>query len=299
MTKQADINYAVADRDLRYYIFDWDDNILHMPTHIHLERLTEKGEWVPHSVSTAVFSLIRNDTAHYRPPGGNWEDAFGHFRDIDIDDENIFLRDTRRAVDRVVSGDVSPAPSFNTLKRVLTEGRLFAIVTARGHDPEVLMSGVRYFIERIFTPAEKRTMLRNLRGYLEWLEPDHNKRSDEEVLDYYLSLNKYHGCMSPRFRKLLREHNYEAASTEEGKQFAIRDFVRHVMAILRKHGVDKPISVGFSDDDEGNAKAVERFIEQELAREFPGVKFAVYYTNDPTLPSGRKVEVRGQLNLGL
>jgi hypothetical protein len=29
------------------------------------------------------------------------------------------------------------------------------------------------------------------------------------------------------------------------------------------------------------------------------VKFAVYYTNDPDLPSGRKVEVRGQLSLGL
>ena len=119
------------------------------------------------------------------------------------------------------------------------------------------------------------------------------------MLDYYLSLNKYHGCMSPRFRALLREHNYEAAGTEEGKQFAIRDFVRYVIGILRERGVDKPISVGFSDDDEGNAQAVETFIEQELAREYPGVKFAVYYTNDPDLPAGRKVEVRGQLSLGL
>jgi len=293
------INYAVADRDLKYYIFDWDDNILHMPTHIHLDRRDETGQWVPHSVSTAVFSVIRADAENFRPPRGDWEEAFRDFRDIDIDNENVLLRDTRMAIERVVSGGQKAGPSFEIFRQTLVEGRLFAIVTARGHDPEVLMSGVRYFIERIFTPAEKRTMLRNLRGYLEWLEPDHNKRSDEEVLDYYLSLNKYHGCMSPRFRKLLREHNYEAASTEEGKQFAIRDFVRHVMAILRKHGVDKPISVGFSDDDEGNAKAVERFIEQELAREFPGVKFAVYYTNDPTLPSGRKVEVRGQLNLGL
>ena len=78
-----------------------------------------------------------------------------------------------------------------------------------------------------------------------------------------------------------------------------RDFVRYIIGILRERGVDKPISVGFSDDDEGNAQAVETFIEQELAREYPGVKFAVYYTNDPDLPAGRKVEVRGQLSLGL
>ncbi len=299
MDKASDINYAVADRDLRYFIFDWDDNILHMPTHIHLERLTDGGEWVPCSVSTSLFSLIRNDTVHYRPAEGSWELAFRDFRDVEIEQENVFLRDTREAIDRVVRGDVSPAPSFETLKRVLGEGRLFAIVTARGHDPDVLKAGVRYFIERTFSDEEKRNMLRNLRGYLEWLEPGHDKDSDEEVLAYYLSLNKYHGCMSPRFAALLREHNYEAAGTEEGKQFAIRDFVRHVIGILRERGVDKPISVGFSDDDEGNARAVETFIEQELAREFPGVKFAVYYTNDPELPSGRKVEVCGQLSLGL
>lgn len=299
MTLKKDINYAVANRDLRYFIFDWDNNILHMPTRIHLERLTDEGEWVPCSVSTALFSLIRSDTEHYRPPGGSWEHAFCDFRDIEIEEENVFLRDTRQAIDRVVSGDEAPAPSFETLKRVLMEGRLFAIVTARGHDPDVLKAGVRYFIDRIFTVAEKQTMLRNLRGYLEWLEPGHDRRTDDEVLDYYLSLNKYHGCMSSRFRALLCEHNYEGADTEEGKQFAIRDFVRHVVGILRERGVDKPISVGFSDDDEGNALAVERFIERELADEFPGVKFAVYHTSDPDLPSGRKVEVRGQLSLGL
>ncbi len=299
MGKTIDINYAVADRDLRYFVFDWDDNILHMPTRIHLEHLTEEGKWVPYSVSTSLFSLIRGDTEHYRPPGGSWEEAFRDFRDVEIEEENVFLRDTRNAIDRVVSGEESPAPSFDTLKRVLTEGRLFAIVTARGHDPDVLKAGVRYFIERTFTPDEKRVMLRNLRGYLEWLEPGHDKDTDDDVLEYYLSLNKYHGCMSPRFAALLREHDYGAAGTEEGKQFAIRDFVRHVIGILRERGVDKPISVGFSDDDEGNARAVETYIEQELAREFPGVKFAVYYTNDPDVPSGRKVEVRGQLSLGL
>ena len=31
-------NEAIPQRDLKYYIFDWDDNILRMPTYIHLER---------------------------------------------------------------------------------------------------------------------------------------------------------------------------------------------------------------------------------------------------------------------
>ena len=39
------VNLGVGSRDFKYYIFDWDDNILHMPTRIHLEKkgvLTKK-----------------------------------------------------------------------------------------------------------------------------------------------------------------------------------------------------------------------------------------------------------------
>ena len=54
-----DYNPDIARRDLKYYIFDWDDNILRMPTYIHLERRLRDGSWVPHLVSTALFSVIR------------------------------------------------------------------------------------------------------------------------------------------------------------------------------------------------------------------------------------------------
>ncbi|MDA0989603.1 MAG: hypothetical protein O3A51_02485 [Verrucomicrobia bacterium] len=131
-------NYSVAERDLKYYIFDWDDNILHMPTHIHLEKRNEDGSWSPHAVSTAVFSVIRSDTENYRPPGGDWENAFLEFRDFDDDDVNVFLRDTKTAIDRVMRGDADMAPSFGRFKRALIEGRLFGIVTARGHNPAII-----------------------------------------------------------------------------------------------------------------------------------------------------------------
>jgi hypothetical protein len=139
MSKEKDaINYAVAERDLKYYIFDWDDNILHMPTHIHLERRREDGKWEPHSVSTAVFSVIRTDQENYRAPPDGWEDAFRDFRDIDVNNENVFLRDTRTAIDRVVREGERAGPSFEKFRKTLIEGRLFAIVTARGHSPAII-----------------------------------------------------------------------------------------------------------------------------------------------------------------
>jgi len=298
-TATQHVNYAVAERDLKYYIFDWDDNILHMPTSIHLEHRTTDGRWEPHPVSTAVFSVIRGDTANYRPPGGSWENAFREFRDLDVDTENIFLRDTRTAIDRVVSGKAKAAPSFEKFRLTLVEGRLFAIVTARGHSPAVIRKGVEYFIATVLTADERNTMLANLRGYIACFDPRQSISNDPDVLHYYLDHNKYHGVMSPDFRDRMGQPLAASPNTETGKQFAIKDFVEHVINIARERGLDKPISVGFSDDDEGNVIAVENYVRSALAQEFPNIKFVVYYTSAPDMPSGRKVVVRGQLDLEL
>jgi len=166
------INLNVATRDLKYYIFDWDDNILHMPTFIHLERRLQDGTWAPHRVSTALFTLIRNDTENYRAPEGDWEKAFVEFRDFATDDESKFLKDARSAIDHVLAGDAKLPPSFNTFRKSLIEGRIFAIVTARGHNSETLRRGVEMFIERVLTAEEKDTMIGNLRGYVACYEGD-------------------------------------------------------------------------------------------------------------------------------
>ena len=83
MTRQIPyINEEVANRDFKYYIFDWDDNILHMPTRIKMEhRDSVDDPWRPVEVSTATFALVRGDEEHYRAPGGVWADAFRNFED--------------------------------------------------------------------------------------------------------------------------------------------------------------------------------------------------------------------------
>lgn len=293
------INYTVADRDLKYYIFDWDDNILHMPTMIHLEHRTASGEWEPCSVSTAMFAVIRSDSERYRPLHGDWEIACRDFRDVERNNENIFLRDTRIAIDCVVQGELAPAPSFQRFRQTLVQGRLFAIVTARGHDSRVIRRGVEYFIRTVLTARERSDMLANLRGYLAAFEPERRSAPDDDVLDYYLSLNRYHGVRSQDFKHRMQQEGIEAAQTEDAKRFAIKAFVEHIMAIARTRGLDRPISVGFSDDDPRTARAVEEFLRHELGPAFPGIKFVVYYTADPAHPHGRKVEVCGQLNLPL
>ncbi len=300
------VNESVATRDLKYYIFDWDDNILHMPTKIRMERLEDDGTWRPVELSTATFALVRSDTEHYRAPGGKWREAFRNFEDSPQRDN--FLEDTRAALARIAAGE-RPGPSFNALRKTLREGRIFAIVTARGHSPAAVERAVRCFIDEVLTPEEREEMMSSLRGYRQWLDGvgDGEFGTDAEELDYYLSMCRYSAVTYEGFAKrMAADPIYQeklavaptAAQPELAKEFAIRDFVEHVFHMLRRSGnLNRPVSIGFSDDDKGNVKSVSRYIVGELARRFEGIKFVVYDTSDRTLSKGRKVCVSGQLSL--
>lgn len=294
------VNLRVAERDSKFYILDWDNNILHMPTRIHLEKRAPDGTWHPHPVSTAVFSIVRNDPQNYRPLGNDWRNAFAEFQDGEAMTENRFLRDASLAIDRALASPADAAPSFHTFKRMLVEGRLFAIVTARGHSADTLRKGVELFIHRVLSPADREEMLANLRGYRACFDHATDFGTDAEELDYYLTLNRYHAVTSPSFQARHALEDGTAATQESLKQFAIRDFVQHVIHILESTGsLNRNISVGFSDDDPGNIQAVSDYIQRELTRHFPAVKFVVYDTSEPNLPGGRKLTVSGQLDLGL
>ena len=305
---QKKVNLEVATRDLKYYIFDWDDNILHMPTRIHLEHLRDDGAWEPVSVSTSVFAVVRTDTAHYRAPAvGGWTAAFREFQDEPATGNGRrFLEDTKVALLRVAGGE-KPGPSFETLRKTLREGRIFAIVTARGHAPETIREAVRLFIDSALTPDEREEMMANLRGYRAWLDKKTEFGTDAEELDYYLSMCRYHAVTNPEFKEMMAadpgfKDRLAGATTarrpEMAKEFAIRDFVEHVFHTLeRTGGLGRPIAVGFSDDDAGNVRAVSDYIRAELARRFQNFKFVVYDTSDPSLSHGRKVTVSGQLEL--
>ena len=303
---RPDVNYDVATRDFKYYIFDWDDNILHMPTKIHLEERGEDGTWHPVEVSTSVFAIVRTDSRYRMPPGGRAE-AFKEFRDeVDEKGDISFIRDTKAAIKRIKDGE-KPCPSFETMRKTLREGRIFAIVTARGHASETLREAVKIFIDEVLTQEERAMMMRSLRGYRWWLDKKTEFGTDEEELDYYLSMCRYHAVTHPGFFEQMKsdgdfgERYAEATGAERpelAKEFAIRDFVEHVFHVLqRTGGLGRPVSVGFSDDDAGNVKAVSDYIRGELVKRFKEFKFVVYDTSDASLDNGRKVTVAGQLDL--
>ncbi len=275
---------------LRYFMFDWDDNILQMPTCIHLDKWTGSA-WEPISVSTSEFAAIRNDTETYRPPGGDWDQAFRDFHDDPDDAPAVFLSHTHQALDRILSGDTTPAPSFHKFKEALIEGRLFAIITARSHSARTIRTGVESFIDRVLSASEKSLMIENLRTFVAYFDRPSTPLRDEEVLRRYLDSNRYYAVSSPEFRRAMGLSSDGAENPAGAKQLAIREFVSHVVRLTEDRWHEGPISIGFSDDDPGNLSAVEDFLKTELAREFPGVKFVVYDTSDPERENGKKIIV--------
>ncbi len=299
------VNDEVAKRDFKYYIFDWDDNILHMPTKIRMEHRREDGSWEPVELSTAAFAVVRTDVEHYRPPlDGGWKAAFRNF--ADEPGTTHFIEDTVTALERIEHGE-KPGPSYNALKKTLREGRLFAIVTARGHSPATIQKAVRVFIRYALSEAEREEMMANLRGYRKFFDKVETFGSDVEELDYYLNACRYSAVTYKGFEEKMKSdpiyHEKLATATtaakpELAKEFAIRDFVEHVFHMLRRRGeLNRFVSIGFSDDDRGNVKCVSNYIREELSRRFDGIKFVVYDTSDRSLAKGRKVCVSGQLNL--
>ncbi len=302
------VNVDVAGRDFKYYIFDWDDNILHMPTRIYLEHCGEDGVWRPVSVSTGTFALVRSDVAHYRfPAEGGRQAAFRDFQDApDAAVADLaFIRDTRAALERVRAGE-PPGPSFETLRKTLREGRIFAIVTARGHAAGTIREAVKFFIDAVLTPDEREEMLANLRGYRFCFDKVQAFGTDEEELDYFLSMCRYHAVTNSGFRaRMADDEDFGARSAgadatrwpELAKEFAIRDFVEHLYRTMRRVGGvgARQVAVGFSDDDPGNVRAVADYVRDELSRRFGSCKFVVYDTSDPALEKGRKFTISGQM----
>ena len=125
----------------RIYIFDWDDNILHMPTKINMEAKQSDGSWSRVEMSTEEFAIHRDDTENYR-----WDlDGLNNFRD-----PIPFINDTRLAL----QDEKNLGPSFEKFKECLMHAHPFAIITARGHAPSVIVSGIHELFNTVFGVAE-------------------------------------------------------------------------------------------------------------------------------------------------
>ena len=257
---------------LLYYAFDWDDNILNMPTKIHMEHLVD-GEWIPKSVSTAEFADFRNDKENWRV---DYNVAFVDFRDQGERGDKAFLEDTKTAISQGRLG-----PAWDDFIECLSNGSIFAIITARGHEAPAMRMGIEWIIDNILTEEQLYQMYNQLMKYSYFFGDTNveNERilrgqpSKNPLISSYLDSCEYVGVSSP-------SRGGSPANPEKAKEDALLDFKAKVNDYAQNVGISAKI--GFSDDDLGNVKHIEDLIDNLKNEQFPNiVEFVVKGTKDP------------------
>lgn len=254
-----------SDMYLKMYAFDWDDNILNMPTVIHMEK-REGNSWVHKLVSTSDFSEIRSDKINWRFYKNDPNEAFSEFRDFGPRGDKAFLEDTIVSIKNKKFG-----PSWVDFIECLENGSLFAIITARGHESSSIRVSVEWIIDNYLDRDQIFNMYNNLRKYSYLLDEGDFERilkgtpSKNDLIKSYLDKCDFVGISSPS-----RKGNI--SSPEKAKEEALISFKHKVNNFASRIGYK--VMIGFSDDDLGNIKHMEDLIDNINHEEFPNI---IYY----------------------
>lgn len=239
--------------DLKYYAFDWDDNIVHMPTKIILKN--SEGEEV--GMSTEDFATYRtmvgkeNFNYNGQTIVGFAEDPYRNFR---TEGDKQFLVDAMNA---------KVGPAFDDFREAINNGSIFAIITARGHNPEILKQAVYNYIVSDFKGIDKDELVKNLKKYRSFVGEE--EMDDEQLIKTYLELNKYNPVSFG--------DESGATNPEEAKVRAMESFVNYIKgmaallekrAFLKKEIANKFMpQIGFSDDDPKNVEVMKRHFKDK------------------------------------
>ena len=238
--------------DLKYYAFDWDDNIATMPTQILV--LTDNDEEV--GMSTEDFadyrSMIGKEPFEY-----NGKMIVGYSKDpyknFGIQGDSAFIIDSMLA---------KPGPSWGDFVEAINGGSIFSIITARGHTPSVLREAIYNMIVTDHNGISKESLIDNLKKYRNITGDD--RENYFGMINDYLDLNRYYP---------VTYGEGDAADPEEGKIKALREFISYVRDISKKIGKEAFLKndiknnfvpmIGFSDDDPGNVEKIKAFLNKE------------------------------------
>jgi len=241
---------------MKYYAFDWDDNLMYMPTKIYTKD--DKGK---------VVGMSTEDFAEYRTEIGKEPFEYeGHtivgfdenpFRDFNVPGDNQFLKDAMKA---------PTGPAWDDFVEAVNNGSVFSIITARGHTPTVLKNAVYNLIKKNKHGISEKELVKNLKKYRELA--DEEDLSNDELVRSYLDMNRYHPVSFGQG---------SAANPEQLKVDAMKEFMTYVQNLSRqlqeKAFMKNKISnyfvpyIGFSDDDLRNVQAMKKHFDDETGLE--------------------------------
>ena len=293
--KRLNENLPYDTITLRYWAFDWDDNILDMPTKILMDQKVSDN-WLPVEVSTAEFAKVRTDVENYRIRNNSAAEAFSEFRDTGSRGDSAFIEDVEHCISEGHFG-----PAFEKFLKCLSEGGIFAIITARGHEPQSIRQGVEYVIDNVLasrpgsvsgmTMADE--MFQNLKKFKYWFEGQGGEQykigstpSQNPLVQEYLNHCDYFGVSSDSFAKKFSGGSVQAPeeSKKQGLLYSINkcfEFAKQLESIMNR---TIRVTYGMSDDDPKTSKSIIQLfsdITNEDTELSKYISLKYYQTTDP------------------
>jgi hypothetical protein len=239
---------------MKYYAFDWDDNLMYMPTKIYL--LDDDGEEV--GMGTEDFAEYRTEIG-VKPFKYNGFTIVGMtpepFRDFKTGGDKKFLVD-------IMSAELAEDAAWPDFVEAINNGSLFAIITARGHNPSTLKAGVKKLIESNRGGIDSDELYDSL---VRMRENAGKTPADKETeINRYLDMCKFYPVSFGEG---------SATNPEEAKIKAMNEFKNYAISKAEKlnmrlsNKIENEISnrfvpmIGFSDDDPRNIQAMGKGVK--------------------------------------
>jgi hypothetical protein len=232
--------------DMKYYAFDWDDNIMMMPTKIILKD--DNGMDV---------EMSTEDFATYRTKIGKEPFEYDGQTVVDFSKEpfiNFGVKGDKKFL--IDSMTAEPGPAWSDFKEAINGGSVFAIITARGHTPSIMKEACYNLIISNHNGLDSTELTKNLEKYRNLADEDILPKN--EMIREYLNLCRFYP---------VSYGEGSATNPEQGKIKALREFIEyikelgselHKKAFLKNKVSNKfnPL-VGFSDDDLRNLEKIK------------------------------------------
>jgi len=237
---------------MKYYSFDWDDNLMFMPTKIYLKDNNGKS-----------VGMSTEDFAEYRTQIGKDDFEYeGHtivgfdenpFRDFSVAGDKKFLTDAMKA---------PTGPAWPDFVEAINNGSIFSIITARGHTPSILKQGVYNLIKKNMHGIDSNQLAKNLLKYRNLADED--KLTKDQLIRVYLDMCRFYPVSFGEG---------SATNPEQGKIIAMEEFVNYVKQMsyqlqtkaLMKNKISNYFTpfIGFSDDDVRNVESMKKHFDKK------------------------------------
>lgn len=265
---------------LSYYCFDFDDNLLNMPTLINAQLYSD-GIWTPHKISTAKFALIRTDRENWRlddNPFNEFSDSGDRGSNAFVDDLIFAIGNTKYPTDPLHKA----SRSWDKFIEAILDASIISIITARGHRPDTLRLGIEWIINNYLNESERFILIQNSKKYFEMFddileftaETTASTDTNNKYIKQWLDVCGFYGVSHEDF--INKHKSFGADSPEIGKEIALKEFVHRCKKYADQLGLK--FEAGMSDDDMGNLLHMKTVLS-ELKQMYPDSKFSLIDTS--------------------